>query len=228
MAATTKEKENKLIVNIPEIEFKAVRIKIKGTTPLVTNPFSLKQMQQISDKQHDLNPPKTRKHPVRNEWEDFTQALYWLSPPPLEYTEEAFIEAAKNGRWGFSVGGLKNSAVAAAARRGIVKSMSSARGFFEIKGAEQDFLYKKSCIEIITPEPPFMRVDCLSTFNSGADMRYRPQFDEWRMEFDVRVDTSVLTVEQLLTWFRLGGFACGLGENRAEKCEGWGSYELDM
>ncbi len=216
-----------IIVTLPELDFRIVRVKIKGISPLVTNPFSLKQMKQIEDKQHGV--AKSKKYEIRNEWQDFIDAIYWLSHRPSEYTEEAFNKSiAAGARFGFHVGGLKSSAVMAAYRRGIVKNATTAKGFFRIQGALVDMTYGQQCIEILTDKPPFMRTDCLSTFNSGADMRYRPQFDEWRMEFDVKYDAGILTLEQLLMWFKLGGFACGLGENRAEKCEGWGSYELDM
>lgn len=219
-------KKNETIVIVPEIEFKTVTVKLKGVTPLVTNPFSLKQMRMIEDKQHGV--AKTKKHDIRNEWQDFSESIYWLSEPPAEYTEDGVSEAMKHGRYGFAVGGVKDSAVSAAMRRGLVKNAVTGRGLFRIVGTEQDRIYMKQCVEIITPEPPKMRVDCLSTFNSGADMRYRPQFDEWRMQFDVMFDSGAISVDQLLTWFKLGGFACGLGENRAEKGEGWGSYTLDM
>jgi hypothetical protein len=215
------------VVTLPEIDFRVVTVKIKGTTPLVTNPFPVKQRQQIEDKHKGK--AKDKKHDILNEWENFIEAIYWLSGKPSEYSEAAFNEAVANGaRYGFHAGGLKNSAIMAAYRRGVVKNAVTARGFFQIQGTEKDQTHNTQCIEIITPNPPIMRVDCLSTFNSGRDMRYRPQFDEWRMEFDVVYDAGAITLDQLLMWFKLGGFACGLGENRAEKGEGWGSYELDM
>lgn len=224
--ATTKKATGEVVVALPEIEFKVVTVKIKGVAPLVTQPFSIKQMRKIEDKQHGI--AKAKKHEIRNEWQDFSEAIYWLSDPPAEYSEEGITRALEHGRYGFAVGGVKNSAILAAMRRGLIKNAVTGRGLFNITSTEQDRLYSKQCVEIITPEPPKMRVDCLSTFKSGADMRYRPQFDEWRMEFDVKFDSGVLSLDQLLMWFKLGGFACGLGENRAEKGEGWGSYELDM
>lgn len=223
----TKKSDGAVIITLPEIEFKTVTVKIKGITPLVTQPMTIKNMRKIEDKQHGA--AKTKKNEIRNEWEDFIQSIYWLSTPPEEYTEKAFVKAVQSGaHYGFSVGGVKDSAVTAAVRRGVVKNAPVGRGLFQIINAKADKLYDKQCVEIITPEPPKMRVDCLSTFSSGADMRYRPQFDEWRMEFDVKFDAGILSLDQLLMWFKLGGFACGLGENRAEKGEGWGSYELDM
>ena len=221
MSAAKKE----ITVKLPEVDFKLLTVKLTGETPLVTCPFSIKQMQKIEDKQQGK--AKTQKHEIRNPWEDFICALYWLTPPPLEFSEEAFNSAIENGaRFGFHVGGVKNSAIMAAYRRGLVKNAVTARGLFQIIDTEQDFLYKKTCVEIISDAPPKMRKDCLSTFSSGADMRYRPQFDNWSIEINVKYDAGTVSPEQLLMWFQLGGFACGLGENRQEKGEGWGAYCL--
>ena len=114
----------------------------------------------------------------------------------------------------------------AAYRRGLVKNAVTARGLFQVIDTTQDFIYQKSCIEILSDAPPKMRKDCLSTFNCGRNMRYRPQFDNWSLEFTIKYDAGTVNPEQILMWYQLGGFACGLGENRAEKGEGWGSYVL--
>ena len=217
--------KNEIFVELPEVDFRYLTVKLVGETPLVTCPFPIKQMQKIEDK--EMGKAKTQKHEIRNPMEDFIYALYWLTPPPIEYTEEAFLTAVNNGaRFGIHVGAIKNSAMMAAYRRGLVKNLVTARGMFQITETEQDWFYDKSCIEIITNEPPKMRKDCLSTFSSGADMRYRPQFNNWALEFTIKYDSAMVSPEQMLMWYRLGGFACGLGENRAEKGEGWGSYVL--
>lgn len=219
------DSKKEITVNLPEVDFRYLTVKLVGETQLVTCPFSVKQMQQIEDKV--TGKAKTQKHDIRNPWEDFIYALYWLTPPPKDFTEQAFKTAIDKGaRFGIHVGAIKDSAIMAAYRRGLVKNAVTARGLFQITGTVQDWFYEKSCIEIITSEPPKMRKDCLSTFSSGADMRYRPQFNKWALEFTVKYDNGTISPEQLLMWFQLGGFACGLGENRAEKGEGWGSYIL--
>jgi hypothetical protein len=221
----TAKKNNENIVVLPEIEFKVMKVRIVGETPLVTHPFPLKAMRQIEEKQQNI--AKTKKHDIRNPMEDFINSCYWLTPAPTEYTEEAFSEAIDGGaRFGFHAGGIKNSAIMAAYRRGLVKNAVTARGLFHIINTEMDTIYEKSCVEILSDEPPKMRRDCLSTFAAGADMRYRPQWDNWEMLFDIRFDAGVISPEQILMWFKLGGFSCGLGENRAEKGEGWGAYRL--
>ena len=219
--------KKEVTVTLPEIDFKTVDITLYGTSPLVTHPFPMKAMRQIEEKQ--MQTAKTSKHEIRKPWSDFGESLYWLTEPPAEFTEESIRDAMANGAvFGFHVGGIKDSAISAAVRRGLVKNAPVARGMFRICNTKQDHLYKKNCLSIKSAEPPIMRKDCLSTFSSGADMRYRPQFDDWSIDVSIEYDASAISLEQLLMWFKLGGFACGLGENRAEKGEGWGSYTIEV
>jgi hypothetical protein len=222
--ATKKQKEN--VVVLPELDLQRITIKIIGTSPLIVHPFSKKAMQQIEDKQHGK--PKNTKHEIRNEWQELIECCYWISEPPAEFSEQAWEESLANGaRFGFQAGGLKNCAVSAAYRRGLVPNMPTARGLFAITDTYIDYLYGKQVVEILYNSPPIMRRDCLSTYSSGADMRYRPQFSDWAMDLHLVYDASALPRDQLVNWFRLGGFSVGIGESRPEKsADGWGSFTL--
>jgi hypothetical protein len=221
-----KKKVEEQVITLPELKLQKATIKIIGETQLVVHSFSKKAMDSIENKQHGK--PKNSKHEIRNEWEELIQCLYWITPPPTELTQEAWEQALVNGaRFGFKAGGIKDCAVSAAYRRGLVRNMPTARGYFSIINTYEDQLYAKQVVEIEYATPPKMRRDCLSTFNSGADMRYRPQFDDWSMTIDLVFDASAITVAEIANWFRLGGFTVGLGENRTEKsADGWGSFRL--
>jgi hypothetical protein len=221
-----KKREKDIAVSLPELDLQRITIKLVGTSPLVTHPFSKKAIAAIEDKQHGK--AKNSKHEARNEWQEIIECCYWISEPPSEFTEEAWESALANGaRFGFQAGGLKNCAVSAAYRRGLVPNMPTARGLFAIENTFVDYLYGKQVVEILYNTPPKMRRDCLSTFNSGADMRYRPQFDDWSMNLSLVYDNSVITRDILINWFKLGGFSVGIGEARAEKCaDNWGSFTL--
>jgi hypothetical protein len=211
-------------VTIAPMDLRKVSLTLVGDSPIVTHPFPLKALRQIEDKQHGA--AKTKKHELRNEWEDFIESLYWLSEPPGEYSEEAWEAVKGAARFGVHVGGIKSSATSAAYRSGTVKNIVSANGMFRITNTEQDRLYRIDCCELTAPKPPTMRKDCLSTFSSGADMRYRPQFDEWKITLDVMYNAGLISIDALFTWFSMGGFSCGLGEYRAEKGGTWGSYHV--
>lgn len=151
-------------------------------------------------------------------------------------------------RFGFQVSGIKESALAGAYRLGLVKNLPTARMYFSIKNSVVDHLYKQSVIEIITPTipggaegtvgsdghtteysgrmAPIMREDCLSTFSSGADMRYRMMFENWSMDLEIEYNADFINIETICYWFSLGGMGVGLGENRAEKGGPWGQYRV--
>jgi hypothetical protein len=217
--------ESTIVVSIPRIRFQTAAVKIIGTSPLVTNPMSKKAMKAIEDKQQGV--PKTKKHDIRNPWQDFFESLYWITEPPEECSEESWDSVKETARFGFHVGGIKDCAVMAAVRRGLVKNGPVGRGLFNILGAVEDRLYGKQVIEIRSSSPPKLRVDCLKPPMQNADMRYRPQFNDWSMEFVVKYEEGTINLEQILNWYQLAGFSVGLGESRAEKSgDSWGSFEL--
>jgi hypothetical protein len=159
---------------------------------------------------------KAGKEP-KNPVQEFIQSLYWLTPMPEEFTEEAFEAALKAGaRFGFPAPGLKQSAVSAAYRAGLTKDKVSVYGAFHIVGGE--------LVEI--EGTPKMREDYATLSNGAPEIRYRAEFSEWAMNFDISYNSSVFSLEQIVTFFNFGGFSVGLGDWRVEKAGIFGSYKV--
>ena len=59
-----------------------------------------------------------------------------------------------------------------------------------------------------------------------ADIRFRGEFNEWEALIPIRYNAGVLTAEQIVNLFQLGGFAVGIGEWRPEKGGVHGMYEV--
>jgi hypothetical protein len=60
-----------------------------------------------------------------------------------------------------------------------------------------------------------------------ADIRFRPEFAPgWYMDLDFTFNAALLSLEQLVSFVTLGGFAVGIGENRIEKGGQWGAYKV--
>ena len=72
-----------------------------------------------------------------------------------------------------------------------------------------------------------MREDMVRVGMGVADIRYRGEFKTWSAEFSVRYNASAISLEQLVNLFNLGGFACGIGEWRAEKGGTYGMYHVE-
>lgn len=201
-------------VVIPEIQIKVASLRIEGTSPLIVHKFSEKARKEILDK--CMQKAKSGREPKKPVME-FMQSLHWLTPMPEEYTEEAFEAAMASGaRFGFPATGVKQSAVSAAYRAGLTKDKVSVYGAFHIIGGE--------LVEI--QGTPQMREDYAVIGNGAPEIRYRAEFPEWAMDFDIRYNAAVYSLEQIVTFFNFGGFAVGVGDWRIEKGGVFGAYRV--
>lgn len=201
------------IVELNKIDIKKAEITIKGTTPLIVNNFNEKSRRQIIEAQ--MKKPKVKEE--RNPIEDFMRACYWLTPMPKEFTEESFDKALKEGaRFGFPAKGIKASIVSGAYRNNMTKDKVSLYGAFLIP---QEFVEIKY-------ETVVMREDYVRIAHNGTDVRFRPEFRNWEMTFEIEYNENTYSLEQIVNYINLGGFSCGLGEMRVEKGGNFGSYSV--
>jgi hypothetical protein len=73
---------------------------------------------------------------------------------------------------------------------------------------------------------PTMREDMVRIGMGTSDVRYRGEFNPWEATFTVKYNANVFSAEQIINLFNLGGFACGIGEWRAEKGGSYGMYHV--
>lgn len=207
-----KNQEN---IAIPAINIQTAIIRVVGDSPLIMHKWSEKAKKEILDKQ--MKKAKTKGHDAKDPVRDFIDSMYWLEGEPEEKTEAGFEAAIQNGaRFGFPSVAFKASAVAAGFRAGVTKNMVSMNAAFHIDG---EFVEIKGI--------PEMREDMVRVGMGVADIRYRGEFKEWSAEFAVRYNASAISLEQLVNLFNLGGFACGVGEWRAEKGGTYGMYHIE-
>jgi len=212
--STTKKTDVAEIV-IPAINIQTATIKVVGDSPLIVHKWSEKAKKEILDKQ--MKKAKTKGHDAKDPVRDFIDSLYWLEGEPEEKTEEGFAKAIQNGaRFGFPAVAFKAAAVAAGFRAGVTKNLVSMRGAFHIN---DEF------VEI--HGVPEMREDMVRVGMGVADIRYRGEFRDWYAVFSVKYNAAVISLEQLANLFNLGGFACGLGEWRAEKGGSYGAFHIE-
>lgn len=210
--ANSKNKEQ--VVELQPINIKTVEITIKGKTPLIVNNFDEKCKQQILDAQ--LKKPKEKE--VRNPMENFMRALYWITPMPTEFTEESFEKALKEGaKFGFPAKGIKSSIVSGAYRNKAVPDKVSLNGAF---------LIPQELIEI-KYEEVVMRNDYVRIAHGGTDVRFRPEFKNWSMTFEIEYNENAYSIAQIINCINLGGFSVGIGEMRIEKGDNFGSYYVE-
>lgn len=214
--ATAKKTET---VEIKPIEIKQVTLRIEGDTPIIMHAWSEKAKKMMLDAQMGL--AKGKKKEAKNPIDDFIQSMYWLTDKPKESTEEAFMQAIKDGaRFGFPATSFKQAAISAAYRLGYVKDKMGLRGAFFINGNVNGMVE-------IHSDVPIMREDMVKIGMGTADLRYRGEFRNWWAELHLTYNVnSGFSLENIINAINAGGYACGVGEWRVEKDGQFGAFHI--
>lgn len=216
MAAKAKKETES--INIRPIDIRKTVIRVVGDTPLIVHAWSEKAKKEMLDSQTGKS--KGKKKSIRKPVDDFVQAAYWLTEKPQydretatdEEIEIAFNEAiAKGAKFGFPVTAFKQSAMSAAYRLGWVKNQMGLRGAFFIEGDENGMVE-------IHSDVPVMREDMVKVGMGTADLRYRPQFNNWWADLEISYNAgSDFSLDVIINALNAGGYVCGIGEWRPEK-----------
>lgn len=214
------KKDMQSVVEIKARSIRTVPVSIIGDSPLIVHAWSEKAKKMMLDAQ--TKETKTKAKTKRDPFDDFIQSMYWLTEKP-ESTMDAFNAAIENGaKFGFPLTGIKQASNSAAYRQGWVKNQMELRGSYFLKSAYGDMA------EIIS-DPPIMREDMVRIGNGSADLRYRGEFKNWRMDFIMEYnENGNMTLEQILNCIDAGGFVCGIGEWRPEKDGDFGRYHVKV
>jgi hypothetical protein len=192
------------VIEINRIGAETIRVPIIGTTPLIVHRFSEKAKRQMLDAMQGRKTPKQAKD------------------PEAEY--EACFYRFPDGGTGMPVIAFKAATVSAARFYGKAVSMVGLRQqvFFNGEiGVDGQMLAR---IEGAAK----MREDVTRVGNGGADLRYRPEYREWRTTIDVTYVSSLLTRSSVLSLIDAGGMGVGVGEWRPEKKGDFGTYQIDQ
>ena len=210
MAAAAK-KEN-VGIELPALNIGQMEVTLIGDSPLIVHAWSAKAKKEMLDKQMGkAKGAKEKKDPAA----DFEASMYRLA----------------DGGYGFPSVAFKNAAVTAGTSvSGLTKIQ--ARQAFHILGEDADiagaFDGSKSRVNLVRIDggEPAMREDMVRVGMGTADLRYRPEFSEWRATIMVRYNKNVLTEAQILNLLNVAGFAVGVGEWRPEKDGQYGMFHV--
>lgn len=191
-------------VSINRIGTETLRVPLLGTAPLIVHKFSEKSKRQMLDAMQGRKTPKQPKD------------------PDAEY--EAAFYRHDDGGYGFPVIAFKAASVSACRFFGKSMPMTLARQciFFDAEFSKVDG-QKLARLE----GNPRMREDVTRVGMGGTDLRYRPEFSEWRTLVEVTYVTSMLTRESVLSLIEAGGMGVGVGEWRPEKKGDFGTFQID-
>lgn len=184
-------------VAIPAPEIKVLKVKIRGVSSLISHKFSDKSRKQIEDKQQQKAKQAKGKRDPDQEVKD---ALHMIS----------------KGKYGFPASGFKKAMVNACSHvAGVTKV--AARGSMFVMGDYVEIKGKP------TKRTDFVRINRGST----ADIRYRPEFKDWKAELMIRYNANSISPEQILNLLATAGFSVGVGDWRPEKDGTHGMFELE-
>ena len=175
---------------------------IIGTSPLIQHKWSEKAKREMKEKHAGK---KTKTRAVRD--------------PEAEFQAACYLD--DNGEFGLPLMAFKNSLISAAHKDiGIEKTL--VRKAFFIKSADSGLVHKMDCSE------PVMREDMVRVGAGSADIRYRPEFRQWKSTISCEVDGQLLTADDVINLVNRAGFGVGIGEWRPEKSGEFGRFEVDM
>ena len=222
--ATKKEVSS---VTLPELNLQKFTLKLVGDSPLISHAWSHKAKKMILDKQQKK---ASQGREVRRPFVDFAESLYWLTEKPNfdgltdDQAREVLNEVIPKSKFGFPTIAFKSAALDAGYQQGaLVRNAGSgdlakttARGAFHILG---EFVEING---IPTPREDMVRIGM-----GSADLCYRAEFKTWSTELFITFNKSVISMEQIVNLFRLGGFANGVGDWRPAKDGSFGTFHVE-
>lgn len=197
------EKAKGIIVGLKPISIGTLKVTIRGLAPLLVHAWGKKALEEMLTSQQMTKEEKKKakeRRGAKNPQRDFEEARYII-----------------NGKHSFPTISVKKAMCDAGYVLGIQKSVVRQAVFivgdyFEIK--------HKRCV---------MREDTVRVgpFTSRtADLRYRPEYQEWSADLSFRFRTDMVTPDQLVALLQNAGFSVGIGEWRPQKDGQFGTFEV--
>lgn len=196
-------------IAVEKIAVGKMSVPVIGTTPLIVHNFSEKSKRQMLDAQQGRKNVKVARD------------------PETEY-QAAFYRIAREGQpdaYGVPAVAFKQATISAARFYKAVK-MSELKQALFFRG----ILTKADPQQLVEIHgEPEMREDVvrLGGASRSADLRYRPEFREWRATLEIEYVSSLLSQESVLSLVDAAGLGVGVCEWRPEKGGDFGRYQID-
>lgn len=185
------------VVTLPVINYDVTKLRIKGTTSLISNKMGESAFKELDDKiTNQDNTLKKRK--VVNHEKEFLESIHFID-------QEKFI-------CGFPSQGIKKGMLSVAYRL-YGESQTALAGMFSIS----DVL-----VEIRGPKPK-MRLDFMPI---QKKIKACAEFLEWEMEISFEYLSDSISLNIIIQLLNLAGRLVGLGRSRVEKKGTNGKYEV--
>lgn len=196
------KKEKAITATLLSLNIQESVIKIRGLSPLIMHRFSEHSKEAIL-KTITKQAKKTRE--AKNIEREIEDAKYLTD----------------NGAPAFPVIGFKKAMVRAGKQLGI--KMTEARSSFFVIGE-----FSKYCnMEVTELSGQWdYRYDNIVVGMGKADIRCRPQLNNWSATITVGYNSSILSFEQIINMLQIAGYGIGIGDWRPEKDGSFGRFEV--
>ena len=230
--ATKKTETKEVKIEIKPIKVETAQITLVGDTPLIVHAWSEKAKKEMLDAQQKEKKDKKAKE-KSDPFAEFVNALYWLTPKPEEPTQEAFEQAVAAGaKFGFPIAAIKQAALAACYRAGIIPNQAGMKSVFFLNAVSGvNPMTGSELAEIETDEPPRFREDMVKIggIQKVADLRYRPEFRNWKIRLKISlIDVGTFDMQSVINAINMGGFMNGIGEWRMDRDGDFGRYHVEI
>jgi hypothetical protein len=190
-----------MAVTVNEIKRVSMSFTIKGTSPLIPHQWDEKAKEMMRQKHAGK---KTKERAVRDPEAEAKAATYFTA----------------DGKYGLPGLALKASIIGAAHKDiGIEKTLVR-KALFLVSD-------DPNCILPIESDEPIIREDMVRVGMGAADLRYRPQFNNWSVQVTFEVDAELLTNKDVIALVNRAGFGVGICEWRPEKGGEFGRFKID-
>lgn len=189
-------------ITLPRIDVRVVEVPVKGVSSLIVHAWGEKAKRQMREKQQkQARMPKEAKDPSA----DFKAAKY--------------LDAA--GRDCVPAGAFRNAIVSAGRfADGIPMTRITGSVFFLDDLVPLTF---KECVQ----REDMVRVGGKGPGTGTADLRYRPEYVDWKATLRIQYNANVISIDELLNLIQLAGFSVGICEWRPEKKGQHGRFDID-
>jgi hypothetical protein len=200
--AAAKKAEVATAIVLDKLNVGLLKVRIKGTTPLIVNQFSVKVREQLAAKHTG----------------EQTDTIQRARDPEAEAKEKLYLTS--KGKYAIPASGLKKAMVTA-----CTSTNKKVRKTFLLQ-ALHVIGHEGNLIELTTPG--YRVQEDIGRVGPSKSPRpiWRPVFDEWGATFVIRYNKDIITPSQIVNMLNLAGFAVGLCEWRVEKSGSFGMFEV--
>lgn len=189
---------SELTVKLPAPEFTTFRLKLVGTSPLITDAFSEERKAALARTQDGSAKQKPK---ARDPEAEFQESIYRTEAGGFAVPKLAFRKAIQTGAMRMT--DIKGTEILAA---------------FQIDTPDE-------FLPLETTEPR-MRTDHVVQMGRG-NLRYRAEFWPWAVVLPVKLDHEVVSLEQFAHIVYKAGMGVGIGNWRSEKKGDFGLWTIE-